>query len=227
MIKSFDIPEKIGQIAQDDLSRLLEENRLVPGATFSQHALETFLQTIRQILTEQGYFSARLTATTDLVGPASMEIRLVVDQGALARVASINFYGNNHVNSDTLLGETEHGISSWFSYITHSDHFKRAKLEQDVQKILCFYRERGFAFVQVTDYRASLSEDGQNVSLDFVIEEGPLCEIQDVTVTGVASAEVAQWAQKLPCRYRQSLINQWEKSLRTDLVKNGYNYSQI
>ncbi len=98
------------------------------------------------------------------------ELVLVVNEGARAAVRKIRFQGNTSVQSHVLRNEMKTKQKGWFSFFTKSGRIDNVKLDEDVDRVLDYYRDRGYLRVTATVGRAPVKDD--RVDLVITIREG-------------------------------------------------------
>ncbi|NWK55361.1 outer membrane protein assembly factor BamA [Verrucomicrobiaceae bacterium N1E253] len=106
--------------------------------------------------------SAGAQGTSDLV--------FLIDEGARAEVRKIRFEGNHSIASHKLRNEMKTKQKGWFSFFTKSGRIDSAKLDEDIDRVLDYYRDRGYLRVKADIRRAPV--DDERVDLVIAITEG-------------------------------------------------------
>ena len=99
------------------------------------------------------------------------DLIFVIDEGGKNIVRKIRFEGNTTFTDTDLKKEMETKEKGIFSFLTKSGQIDAAVLNQDVEKVLNYYRDRGFVRVESTGIRRE-DAPGDKVDLVIGINEG-------------------------------------------------------
>ncbi len=151
--------------------KLASVTKLKAGGVMSDEAILKARRNIQDHYRGFGYADVtvdhKIQATNT---PGTAELVLVVDEGARAEVRKIRFVGNTSFQSHTLRNEMKTKQKGWFSFFTKSGRIDNVKLEEDLDRVLDYYRDRGYLRVSATVGRAPY-KDGR-VDLVITIQEG-------------------------------------------------------
>ncbi len=159
--------------------KLAGVTKLRAGGVMSDQAILTARRNVQDHYRGFGYADVAVThriQSSEVAGTA--ELVLVVDEGARAEVRKIRFEGNTSFPSHVLRNEMKTKQKGWFSFFTKSGRIDNTKLDEDMERVLDYYRNRGFLHVSATDRREPV-DDGR-VDLVIAINEG-----SKYTVAGV------------------------------------------
>jgi len=128
---------------------------------------------IRRLYIEKGYPDARVSSSSAPGGiDGTVVLTFIVAEGAQVAVKEILFSGNAAVGAQSLKGLLDLKESGLFQ----SGAFQEALLESDKQKILDYYRSKGYVDAVVADvvrdYRKDEKSGRTYLHLTFVIAEG-------------------------------------------------------
>lgn len=151
--------------------KLANVTKLKAGGVMSDTAILTARRNIQDHY--RGFGFADVTVDhriqpTNVAGSA--ELIFIVDEGSKAEVRKIRFVGNTTYDKRTLEKEMQTKKKGFFSFLTKSGRIDPQKLDEDVDRILDFYRDRGFLRVSATLEREPV--DGGRVDLVITINEG-------------------------------------------------------
>ncbi len=177
--KVFDVKfEGNRKVDEDDLR---EDSELALGSILKGSKIESEKRRIEKVYSEKGYPNAEIKSRVEPL-PGEREYYLVfeIDEGERVRVARLSFEGNEAFSDDKLRGETKTKAKSWW----RKAYFKEEQLKEDGKKLEEFYSKRGYKDATVVDVKRSYSDDGVEVTLTYVIEEGRHFVVGDVAVEG-------------------------------------------
>ena len=186
---------------------------------------------VRDLMAEKGYEFAEVTPTVEPLpaGPKLVKVVFDVKEGPQVKVRTINFNGNVEV-SDRALGRQMKGTKAhgWLSWVTGKGKYQEAKFEEDAEKIVEFYRNKGYIAARVGQPEIKVLEDSTDgearwVQLDVPIDEGPRYKVGDLAFDGnkVIKTEFLQPLFKLK-------KGDWysDKPIRNGLIKAREIYGQ-
>lgn len=107
---------------------------------------------IREMLAEKGYLDSRVTHTiTNLAGgPKLVNITFSIDEGPKLRIDNVEFVGNAVFSDRKLRGQMkENKARGMLGFITGGGTYQEAKFADDAEKVVEFYRDRGYIAVRV------------------------------------------------------------------------------
>ncbi len=152
--------------------KLANVSKLKAGGVLSDEAILKARRNVLDHYRGYGYadviVSHRVQSSANVPGAA--ELVLVVDEGARSEVRKIRFEGNHSIQSHVLRNQMKTKQKGWFSFFTKSGRIDNVKLDEDLDRVLDYYRDHGFLRVSATVGRAPV-EDGR-VDLVIKIKEG-------------------------------------------------------
>ena len=147
---------------------------------------------VRDLMAEKGYEFAEVTPTVEALpaGPKLVKVIFDVKEGPQVKVRNINFDGNAAV-SDRALGRQMKGTKAhgWLSWMTGKGKYQEAKFEEDAEKIVEYYRNKGFIAARVGQPEIKVIEDSADketrwVELNVPIDEGERYRVGEFTFDG-------------------------------------------
>ncbi len=147
---------------------------------------------VRDLMAEKGYEFAEVTPTVEPLpaGPKLVKVVFDVKEGPQVKVRAINFNGNQEV-SDRALGRQMKGPQAhgFLSFITGKGKYQEAKFEEDAEKIVEYYRNKGYITARVGQPEIKVLEDSADgevrwVELNVPIDEGPRYKVGEFTFAG-------------------------------------------
>ncbi|MFK7912145.1 MAG: outer membrane protein assembly factor BamA [Akkermansiaceae bacterium] len=151
--------------------KLASVTKLKAGGVMSDAAILTARRNIQDHYRGFGYADVGVShriQPTNVAGSA--ELVFLVEEGAKAEVRKIRFIGNNAYDDKLLEKEMKTKEKGVFSFLTKSGRIDPQKLEEDLDSVLDYYRDRGYLRVSATLQRVP-AQDGR-VDLVITIREG-------------------------------------------------------
>ena len=143
------------------------------GGVYQAQKTADQAQRVETLFKRQGFYAPTVTLSAVKQGDCYV-IEVDIDKGPFHEIRKVEFKGNNGFGQARLkliTGIWRTSLLPW-----HGNRFTDKKMKDDIKKVMQFYREKGFADVQVT--AKTLPVKGRD-SLDvvFTIDQGPLYKI--------------------------------------------------
>ncbi len=216
--------QTVGNTVLDDPD-LAREIGLLEGTAVDRTQLDRAARRIEGLYREEGYYNALVTIDEkELEETGAVVFR--VREGVRTVITAIRFVGNNSIGDDELDGQIESNVKS---LIFRRGLLDNDKLEDDVAKIVKYYKDRGYIDVRVGTI-ITPSQDGTEAIVEFVIEEGSVSILRDVKVVYADGDEGVYTPQQLvglmPLKpgsiYRDELLRRSLEAVQAAYGKMGY-----
>lgn len=173
----------------------------------------------------KGYFSAT-AKWRRIVHPNETDITYAVDLGRRASFESFDFKGNRSIPSEEL---TPLVTIKTEQFLTHPHGiFSQQILSQDVSALKAYYQSKGYSQASITPHQ--YMTEGE-MAVTFIIDEGPVTRVHDLTFQGAPPDAVRQLRpglQALPSRpYSAQIINQDREKILTYFGNQGFNQAAV
>jgi len=143
-------------------------------------------QVVRDLYAEKGY---EYVDVKPEVKPVSTQTKTVnvsfhISEGPKVRIRAIEFAGNSAIADGKLGGKMKENKAPnpWLKWISGGGTYKEGKFEEDADKVVQYYRERGYVKAQVGQPELRILEDEKDgktrwVELQIPVSEGPRYKI--------------------------------------------------
>jgi len=135
--------------------------------------------TIREMLAEKGYLGGEVThAITPIPsGPKLVNLTFTISEGPQYKIRSVEFVGNKAVSDGKLAGQMkENKARGMFSFITGKGTYQETKFEEDAEKVVEYYRDRGYIAARVGQPDLKVIEDSTDKKKRWVQLRIPVVE---------------------------------------------------
>lgn len=190
-------------------------------------------RTIRNYYIEKGYTASSVTHTITETDDGVV-INFEISEGQNTIIKEIHFSGNTIASERTLrskLSMREVG----FLGLVHDGAYKPAVLEQDKQRVILYYKDKGYADANVLDVNieTTYNADKQRneLVLTYIVSEGSLYTYGGLTITGnevfsdkelLAVTKLKAGSTYNETKYQEDMI-----AITSKYYENGYMSSQF
>ncbi len=207
---------------------LKEEVELRVGDFLTPGAVTRAKLKIKEKYQSEGYYSATVnTDSTAYSAGGRQTLVFKIIEGQKVKVHSINIEGNLQVNSDDLRKGWKTKTDNWIRGGT----FKRPEYEEDLQKLVDNYRDKGFLDAQVLNERKEFLEDGKKLDIYINVSEGPRYDVGNLTWEGNTVFPDDRIAQELKLHkgavFSESVFQETVQDLNSLYWEAGYIYITV
>ena len=166
--------------------KLAKESKIKAGGALSDEQILEARRNIEKYYQGYGYPDVTVSHRTQGTGQAGLsDLIFVIDEGQKNEVRKITFEGNNAFTDLELRKEMKVKEKGWFSWLTKSGRFESNELDSDLDKVLDYYRNKGYLRANCPGINRVPVGDG---SVDLVI---PINEGERYTVAGVGFGKMS------------------------------------
>lgn len=189
---------------------------------------------LRDLLAEKGYDYGEVTHEIREVPGAPKQVNLVfnITDGPKVKVREIEFVGNHALSNGELKGQMKNTKEHWWlSFITGRGTYQETKFEEDAQRVIDHYRDKGYVAARVGQPDLEFIEDSPDgetrwVRLRIPVEEGARYRIGKFDFEGntVADDDVlrAMFKIKSGDYYKEKDIRKGLEQLQETYGNSGY-----
>jgi outer membrane protein insertion porin family len=147
---------------------------------------------LREMMKEKGFqFSTAKHEITPIAGgPKLVNLAFQLDEGPKVKIRRVDFVGNSAAGDGTLRRKMKENRAHWWlSFITGRGTYQEGKFEEDAERVMEYYRDRGFIRATVGEPQLNYlgdSSDGETrwVELRIPVEEGNRYRVRDFNFDG-------------------------------------------
>jgi outer membrane protein insertion porin family len=134
---------------------------------------------VRDVYAEQGYeFVEVKPEITEIAGgPKLVNVTFHITEGPKVKIRRLEFAGNSEVSDRKLARQMkENNSGGMFSFILGNGTYKADKFEEDADKIVAYYRDRGYVEARVGQPELKILEDSRDNKTRYVELRIPVTE---------------------------------------------------
>ncbi len=229
-IESFDITGN-KDIKTEDLQKSLRAVGLATGKTFDRSVLEEVQGYMTDQYFSRGKYAVRIDTKVEEVPGNKVRIRIEVKEGQRARIRQINLVGNEAFDDEELLEAFELRTPNWLSWYRQDDRYSRESLQGDIEKLLSYYQDRGYANFDVESTQVAIAPEKDDIFITLNLREGEVYKVGEVKVAGTMKVPEAELTRLLLVKpgqvYSRKQITQTQELLGLRLGVEGYAFAKI
>ncbi len=214
-------------ISSSDADDLREKIDLIRGKVITENLLVETKNKIRDFYTEDGYYDATINIRreADSTQKNSVILLIDIDEGERIKIDEIIFHGNEEISNFLLhwaMKDTKE--KHWYRFFSTSK-FIEDKYEDDKQKVIAKYREKGFrdaSIVKDSVYR----NDEKTLNVEIWIEEGDKYYFGDITWVGNKKYTDRQLSRVLGIQ-KGDIFNESVLNSRLNMNQSGQDVSSL
>ena len=218
-------------IETDDLIDSLRRAGIAEGDVLKRATLDSLAQAITRQYTSRGRYDAIVTSEIIPQDRNRVGLNITVFEGSVAKIRRITIVGNQSVETDTLLAETDSTDGGLFTWITGYDQYESERLTADVEAIRSYYLDRGYVNADVAEPKIELSENLEEVFITITVVEGTQYQVGSVNIGGEIPIDLTEAVNALSLQsgelFSRRLVNEAVESMSKALGDAGYGRAQV
>ena len=153
---------------------LLDRMNLKSRKAFDELTLKEDLNLILNILKTSGYYFAKISSSTEInKNLNTVRLKLIIDQGKLAKIKKINCIGDKKIKDKKLFEIIASEEHKFWKFISKNVYVDQSRINLDIRLIENYYKNLGYYNVKVLSSFAEFNKLG-NFNLTYNIEAGEL-----------------------------------------------------
>ena len=189
---------------------------------------------VRDMLKEKGFQGAEVTHEITPVSGAPKQVNVVfkLSEGPKVKIRRVEFNGNQAFSDRSLRRRMKENRAHWFlSFLTGRGVYQETKFEEDAEKVMEFYRDRGYIRAQVGEAQLNVLGDSPDkktrwIELQVPVTEGNRYRVSSFDVAGnkVVKTEALKPLFKLKNGdyYNQKLVRKGFQKAQEIYGQGGY-----
>lgn len=172
------------ELTEDDI---LKKINLTRGQLVTAQEMSSIKRILKHEYEQEGYLNAtietRLTPSEDTTS-RRVVLNLIIDEGSVVKVGSINFFGNKDFDDGDLESELkETSDPAWWQFWV-SRKFKKKEYEKDKGFLVDFYRKNGYRDAEILADSLTYDDKREYLTVDIYLYEGPLYKVRNIIWQG-------------------------------------------
>ena len=206
----------------EELNQLVDE---LGFNIYNEDGIKNFISELNIIYSSFGYNDVKIDLSKDISEQNLATIYVDITENKITKIKAIKFTGNKSINSFDLTEVIKSKVKK-LTNIFANNNFKPIQVDTDRQRLLKFYREKGYADIKV-DYNIEFF-DNNSVIIYFNINEGISYEVGEIIFkNNMQDEEINSFLESYfdtnifeDSIYNTSITESIEKDI-SDIIKNS------
>ncbi|MDZ4140415.1 MAG: outer membrane protein assembly factor BamA [Methylotenera sp.] len=215
----------------DKMKEGLKQIGISEGQIFDKSQLGRAEQEIKRQYLSQGKYGATVKAVVSPLERNRVAVRFDIEEGAVAKIRSINIVGNKAFTMDDLRAEFLLTTPNWMSWWNKDDQYSKQKLNADLETLRSFYMNQGYLEFNIDSTQVSITPDKKDIYITVNVTEGEKYTISDVKLAGETIVPDDEMQQLILIKkgdtFSREKVTQTSKAISDRLSKEGYAFSNV
>jgi len=203
-----------GAPAHPNANQIVNASKFQLGELFKQDKLDRSLESLRQLMEENGYYKAKVTAeTTSNLTTQQVDILFHVDAGAQAHVGEVKVTGSSGFSSADVQS---------IAHMNTGDRVTAARISDSLQRLRKKFQKQKRALAQVSIADQTYLPERNLVSFTYQIDPGPtvMITVEGFRISkGVLKREIPVYEENA---VDDDLLNEGKRNLLDYLQTRGH-----
>lgn len=177
----------VKEFDNEQLKSIFKENGIGTAQIYDPSVLERAIQALKLQYLGRGKYGTQVIVTTTPLDRGRVSIYVAVNEGEIAKIRGIRFFGNERYSESDLLDLMTLRTPGFWTWYTKSDRYSKQTLSADLQAIRNFYLSQGFLEFAIRSTQVSLTPDKQEMYLTIEIDEGLQYKVSSVKLVGTGT----------------------------------------
>ena len=213
----------------DAVKKNLKEVNIQEGRIFDRSLLDQAEQEIKRQYLSRGKYGVSITTTVTPQDRNRVAINFAVDEGEVAKIATINITGNRVFDEKQLLELFALRTPGWLTWYTKNDQYSRQKLQGDIETLRSFYLNSGYADFAVESTQVSITPDKREIYITINVVEGEKYTVTGVTLAGDTLVPKSELEKLITIKagepFSRERVNETVKKISDRLGNDGYAFA--
>ena len=139
---------------------------------YSKEKIRKDIDQITMLYRKTGRFDTQVVAKIQTLEQNRVNIVFDVDKGSVSRIKRVNFFNNYKISSDDLYDILPFKQKKWWNIFSLGSRFDEDEIEVAKFNIINYYKNKGYANVDVSNSYSEYDQKSSNFVINFFIEEG-------------------------------------------------------
>lgn len=172
------------QLEKEQVRKALRSFGLEERKMFSRSGLRRAVLELERQYHAQGFYSVKVDGDVQESGEGEVKVTFRIDEGEAARIAQVQFVGNERFSDAVLQQQVALTSRAAFSFLSGRDRYSRQQLRGDLESLRSYYMDRGHLRFRVESTQVQLSPNRRHIFITINMREGAKYRVSEVELAG-------------------------------------------
>lgn len=220
-------------VESDQILSSLKSVGISQSKPYSKNLIDKVEQELTRLYYDNGRYSSSIKIIGENLDDNLVEIFVEIDEGEASTIKDIKIIGNKNFSNRQLMSIINSGPKYWFEVWSDKDIYNNTQLDQDVEAIIAYYQDRGYAKIRLVSKQVNLSPDKKDIYITISISEGNLYQFGKITAYGLDDFDSTVFKNLLDINLRpgssfsRSKLENTKENIKYVLGEKGYAFPEI
>lgn len=215
--------------SKEALKKVLRDQGLAEGRIFDRAVLDKAELELKRQYLSKGHYGAQVQTTVTPLERNRVGINISVNEGAVAKIRSINIVGAHAFPKKDLLDLFVLRTPGWLTWYTKHDQYSRARLAGDLETLRSYYLDRGYLDFNIDSTQVSITPDKRDIYITVNITEGEKYTVSDVKLAGQMLVPESELRKLITIKpgdvFSRAKLTETTKAITDRLGNDGYAFA--
>ena len=220
-------------VDSDQIISSLKSVGISQSKPYSKNLVDKVQQELTRLYYDNGRYSSSIDITENTLNDNLIELNINIDEGIASTIKEVKLLGNKNFSTRQLKSLIKSGPKYWFEVWSSKDIYNSSLLDQDIEGLLKFYQDRGYAKVRLISKQVNLSSDKSDIFITISISEGSMYQFGKTTVYGLEEFDsqifknILNFSLRPGSTFSRANIENVQQSIKFVLGEKGYAFPEI
>lgn len=218
-------------LKEEDLLKGLKDIGLAEGEPFDRLSLDRVQQELIRQYYNRGKYNVSVKANPIPLDRNRVELSIVIAEGKVAKIKSIDLIGNRTFTSKEVRSDFESDTTNWTSWYSKDDQYSREKLTGDLEKLNSYYLDRGYIDFNVDSTEVTISPDKRDMYLTAAVTEGQIYNVSEIKLSGTLVVTEEEMRKLITIKpgevFSRQKVQKSSEAMTGILANIGYAFAQV
>ncbi|HEY6000463.1 MAG TPA: outer membrane protein assembly factor BamA, partial [bacterium] len=210
---------------------LTEKAAFALNVPYNPATVTAAVERIRSLYREKGYYQVLVRTDAEPSGEGQVRLKVIIEEGAKYKLVEVDVRGARAVPASDVRGALKTSPWTIFSWLTESGKFSPELLQEDRQRIVSFYQDRGYIEVRVGEPEIAVDDKEHTVKVVFTVSEGAQYRLGQTSLQGDDLVPLDEIRRLIVLKegdvFRRSLFAQGIAAVNGRYAARGYAFVQV
>ncbi len=200
---------------------------------YSKNLVDKVQQELTRLYYDNGRYSSSIDITEDTLNDNLIGLNINIDEGIASTIKEVKILGNKNFSTRQLKSIIKSGPKYWFEVWSSKDIYNSSLLDQDIEALLKFYQDSGYAKVRLISKQVNLSSDKSDLFITISLSEGNMYQFGKTTLYGLEEFDpqifknILNFSLRPGSTFSRANIENVQQSIKFVLGEKGYAFPEI